>query len=84
MQSFCRRARKKSSSRTSSAFDEVWTVSHGAGENLRSLGYEGDWRVMPNGVDFAKGRVEEEIVRETCRDFDLPAGVPGHFCLSAA
>ena len=59
-----------------SAFDEVWTVSHGAGENLRSLGYEGDWRVMPNGVDFAKGRVEEEIVRETCRDFDLPAGVP--------
>ena len=59
-----------------SAFDEVWTVSHGAGENLRSLGYTGDWRVMPNGVDFAKGRVEEETVRETCRDFDLPAGVP--------
>ena len=58
------------------AFDEVWTVSHGAGENLRSLGYTGDWRVMPNGVDFAKGRVEEETVRETCRDFDLPAGVP--------
>ena len=27
-----------------SAFDEVWTVSRGAGENLRSLGYEGDWR----------------------------------------
>ena len=58
------------------AFDEVWTVSHGAGENLRSLGYTGDWRVMPNGVDFAKGRVEEETVQETCRDFDLPAGVP--------
>ena len=59
-----------------SAFDEVWTVSHGAGENLRSLGYEGDWRVMPNGVDFAKGRVEEETVQEVCKDFDLPAGVP--------
>ena len=59
-----------------SAFDEVWTVSHGAGENLRSLGYTGDWRVMPNGVDFAKGRVEEETVREVCKDFDLPAGVP--------
>lgn len=58
------------------AFDEVWTVSHGAGENLRSLGYEGDWRVMPNGVDFAKGRVEEETVQEVCKDFDLPAGVP--------
>ena len=59
-----------------SAFDEVWTVSHGAGENLRSLGYTGDWRVMPNGVDFAKGRVEEETVQEVCKDFDLPAGVP--------
>ena len=59
-----------------SAFDEVWTVSHGAGENLRSLGYEGDWLVMPNGVDFAKGRVEEETVREVCKEFDLPAGVP--------
>ena len=58
------------------AFDEVWTVSHGAGENLRSLGYTGDWRVMPNGVDFAKGRVEEETVQEVCKDFDLPAGVP--------
>ena len=58
------------------AFDEVWTVSHGAGENLRGLGYTGDWRVMPNGVDFAKGRVEEETVQEVCKDFDLPAGVP--------
>lgn len=59
-----------------SAFDEVWTVSHGAGENLRSLGYQGDWRVMPNGVDFARGRVPEEDVRAVCRDFDLPEGVP--------
>ena len=59
-----------------SAFDEVWTVSHGAGENLRSLGYQGDWRVMPNGVDFARGRVLEEDVRAVCRDFDLPEGVP--------
>ena len=59
-----------------SAFDEVWTVSHGAGENLRSLGYQGDWRVMPNGVDFARGRVPEEDVRAVCRDFDLPENVP--------
>jgi hypothetical protein len=36
--------------------DEVWVVSNGAGENLRSLGYEGDWRVMENGTDFSKGR----------------------------
>ena len=58
-----------------SAFDEVWTVSRGAGENLRSLGYEGDWRVMPNGVDFARGRVPDALVQETCGGFDLPEGV---------
>lgn len=43
-----------------SACDEVWTVSRGAGENLRSLGYEGDYIVMENGVDFPCGRASEE------------------------
>ena len=47
-----------------SACDEVWTVSHGAGKNLESLGYEGAWRVMPNGVDFPKGRVDDALVAE--------------------
>ena len=58
------------------ACDEVWTVSHGAGENLKSLGYEGDYLVMPNGVDFPKGRVEESLVQSVTKDFDLPADVP--------
>ncbi len=58
------------------ACDEVWTVSHGAGENLRGLGYQGDYLVMPNGVDFPKGRVDEQTVREVTKDFDLPDGVP--------
>lgn len=58
------------------ACDEVWTVSHGAGENLRSLGYEGDIRVVSNGVDFPKGRAEASLVEEAVRGFDLPAGVP--------
>ena len=58
------------------ACDEVWVVSRGAGENLRSLGYEGDWRVMPNGVAFARGRVPDALVQETCGGFDLPEGVP--------
>ena len=62
--------------RNISACDEVWTVSRGAGENLRSLGYEGDYVVMPNGVDFPKGRVSEEAVEEVTGGFDLPAGVP--------
>ena len=62
--------------RNVSACDEVWTVSRGAGENLRSLGYEGDYVVMPNGVDFPKGRVSDAAVREVTGGFDLPAGVP--------
>ena len=58
------------------ACDEVWTVSRGAGENLKSLGYQGDYLVMPNGVDFAKGRVEDTLVREVTKNFDLPEDVP--------
>ena len=59
-----------------SACDEVWVVSGGAGENLRSLGYEGRYRVMPNGVDFAKGRVEDSLVAQVTKGYDLPEGVP--------
>ena len=58
------------------ACDEVWTVSRGAGENLRSLGWEGEFVVMNNGVDFAKGRASDEAVKAATADFDLPAGVP--------
>ena len=58
------------------ACDDVWVVSEGAGENLRALGYEGEYRVMNNGVDFPKGRIPQDIVAETTKDFDLPAGVP--------
>lgn len=47
-----------------SACDEVWTVSRGAGANLRSLGYEGDYVVMENGVDFPKGRADAEDAAE--------------------
>ncbi len=39
-----------------SQMDEVWVVSKGAGQNLRSLGYKGSYRVMPNGTDFEKRR----------------------------
>lgn len=59
-----------------SACDEVWTVSQGAGENLKSLGYEGEYRIMPNGVDFAKGKASDEAVAEAVKEYDLPAGVP--------
>ncbi len=58
------------------ACDEVWVVSEGAGQNLRSLGYEGDYIVMENGVDVPRGRVADETVAAATRGYDLPAGVP--------
>lgn len=56
--------------------DEVWVVSRGAGENLRSLGYQGDYVVMENGVDYPKGRVPEEQVRAAVDGCGLPEGLP--------
>ena len=59
-----------------SACDEVWTVSRGAGENLHKLGYEGDYIIMPNGVDFPRGRVDDALIRQVTGDYDLPEGLP--------
>ena len=59
-----------------SSCDEIWVVSRGAGENLRSLGYEGNFKVMPNGVDFAKGCVDSETVRKVTAGYDLPEHIP--------
>ncbi len=58
------------------ACDEVWTVSNGAGENLRKLGFAGEYRVMPNGVDFPRGRVDEAQIAAVTAGYDFPAGVP--------
>lgn len=58
------------------ACDEIWTVSKGAGENLRSLGYEGEYIVMPNGVDLPKDVLPEDQVAEAISGYDLPKGVP--------
>ncbi len=59
-----------------SACDEVWVVSRGAGENLRSLGYEGEYRVMENGVDVPRERVPDVVTERAVSGYDLPAGVP--------
>ena len=59
-----------------SACDEVWVVSRGAGENLRSLGYEGAYTVMENGVDVPRGRVSAAAVAAATAGYDLPDGVP--------
>lgn len=58
------------------ACDETWVVSDAAGENLRSLGYEGDFIVMRNGVDFPKGRVPEEKSASLKKEHGIPDGVP--------
>ena len=58
------------------ACDDVWVVSKGAGDNLRSLGYEGELIVMNNGVDFPKGRVDAEMVKSVTKGFDLPENMP--------
>lgn len=59
-----------------SACDEVWTVSEGAGRNLRSLGFEGDYKVVLNGVDFQAGRADESLVNKAVSGYDLPVGIP--------
>ncbi len=59
-----------------SACDELWVVSRGAGENIRSLGYQGDYIVMENGVDLPKKRADEKTVAEVTAGYDLPAEVP--------
>lgn len=56
--------------------DEVWVVSRGAGENLRSLGYEGDYIVMENGVDVPRGVSSGAAIAAATADYDLPQGTP--------
>ena len=59
-----------------SAVDEVWAVSHGAGENLKSLGYQGDYIVMHNGVDFTKGASRSELKTSLRKQYDLSKDKP--------
>ncbi len=54
-----------------SACDEVWVVSHGAGDNLRSLGYTGDYIVMENGTDFKRGRASDGAVAALRKQYDI-------------
>ena len=58
------------------ACDDIWVVSRGAGESLSALGFEGEWHVMDNGVDFDKGRVDQAAVQEATAGYDLPENVP--------
>ncbi len=59
-----------------SACDEVWTVSGGAGESLRSIGYKGKYLVMENGVDLPRGRADEAHIRKVEELCALRPGAP--------
>ena len=59
-----------------STVDEVWVVSRGAGENLKSLGYKGDYIVMPNGVEFTRGKSSDEMIEEVRQEYGLKKDVP--------
>lgn len=58
------------------ACDDIWVVSRGAGESLKALGFEGDYLVMNNGVDFERGRVSDDLVKQATAGYDLPDNVP--------
>ena len=58
------------------ACDEVWVVSEGAADNLRSMGYRGECRVMENGVDFPQGRVPEPQSAEIRNKHKIPQDMP--------
>lgn len=53
------------------ACDEIWTVSKGAGENLRSLGFQRDYVVMENGTDFPRGRAGDEEIAALRRQLGI-------------
>lgn len=58
------------------ACDEVWTVSKGSGENLRSLGYRGEYRVMKNGVDIPRERLNDDRTQELTGQYNIKPDVP--------
>ncbi len=58
------------------ACDDVWCVSRGAGENLRSLGYKGEYIVMNNGVDFEKGKKPQSEVDAVKAEYGIRNDVP--------
>lgn len=58
------------------ACDEVWAVNRGAGENLKSLGFRGDYLVMENGVDMTLDPVPEEELRRLEETYRIKACAP--------
>lgn len=53
--------------------DEVWTVSKGAADSLRELGYTGPSRVMVNGADITLDPASPEIMRRVQAETAIPS-----------
>ncbi len=62
--------------RSIEACDEVWAVNRGAGENLKSLGFSGEYRVMENGVDLTPDPVPEAELRRLDDAWPIKACAP--------
>ena len=62
--------------RNVSACDDVWAVNRGAGENLKSLGFAGDYTVMPNGVDIDTLPCPAADLEALSRQYELDPAVP--------
>ncbi len=58
------------------AADEVWAVNEGAGENLKSLGFEGEIRIMPNGVEFPQGAAPDAETAAVRAEYSVPSDRP--------
>lgn len=58
------------------ACDEVWAVSEGAGENLKKLGYRGDFVIMENGTDYERGKSPEADMERLREHLGLSKGIP--------
>ncbi|MDR1299837.1 MAG: glycosyltransferase [Oscillospiraceae bacterium] len=56
--------------------DEVWVVSPGAGENLRALGYAGQFALMENGVDFVRGRADRADIDKIAAQHGIKNSTP--------
>ena len=54
------------------AVDEVWVVTEGCGKSLRQVGYNGEYRVMGNGTDFAFGQADADKVAELRLKYQIP------------
>ncbi len=58
------------------ACDELWVVSEGAGQNLRKLGYNGEYVVMRNGVDMPKSSASKEQLDKINKEYNLKDDIP--------